>query len=203
MSLAVLKKKAQAKYNNMSANSSSGFSLNGTHRNQGYVGQTSLSRTIVHTPHKGPTPKGHGGCCGTYPINNIKASTVCNVEDASVVKTSSINTRGLIDTKYKKSSSLYNNVKPDSNQNNTYQSVYITNIAQKEIDCCAQIDASSNEVNSSSHINLANGSCVITQPESDFVAIPQSQYLSTLKKDCVGNNETPKSSINRTPLIGT
>ena len=82
----------------MSANRSSGFSLNGTHRNQGYVGQTSLSRSIIRTPHKGATPKGHGGCCGTYPTNIIKESTTCCTEDASVVKTSSINTHGLIDT---------------------------------------------------------------------------------------------------------
>ena len=72
MSLAVLKRKAQTKYNNMSANSTSGFSLNGTHRNQGYVGQTSLSRTIIRTPHKGATPRGHGGQGGTYTTNNIK-----------------------------------------------------------------------------------------------------------------------------------
>lgn len=201
MSLAVLKRKSQAKYNNMSANSSTGFSLNGTHRNQGYVGQTSLSRTIIHTPHKGATPKGHGGCCGAYPVNIIKNSTICSTEDANVVKSSSINTHGLIDTKYKWTPQ-YNHVKPDSNQNNGYQSIHTANIAQKEIDCCAQLDASSNQVNVSSQINLANGSCVITQSESDFVAIPQSQYLSTVKKSCIDNNDTPQASINRTPLVG-
>lgn len=201
MSLAVLKRKAQTKYNNMSVNRSSGFSLNGTHRNQGYVGQTSLSRTIVRTPHKGATPKGHGGCCGTYPTNNIKESTTCCTEDASVVKSSSINTHGLIDTKYKWTPQ-YNHVKSDSNQNNGYQSIYVTNLAQKEIDCCAQLDASSNEVYTSSRIDLANNSCVITQPESDFVAMPQSQYLSTLKKSCINSNESPQASICQTPLPG-
>jgi|TARA_Y100000389_G_C17449070_1_gene513514 hypothetical protein len=201
MSLAVLKRKAQTKYNNMSANSTSGFSLNGTHRNQGYVGQTSLSRTIIRTPHKGATPRGHGGQGGTYTTNNIKESTTCSTEDASVVKSSSINTHGLIDTKYKWTPQ-YNHVKPDSNQNNGYQSIYVTNVAQKEIDCCAQIDASSNEVYTSSRIDLANGSCVITQPEGDFVAIPQSQYLSTLKKSCIDNNNTSQASIGQTPLPG-
>ncbi len=46
--------------------SSNGFSSSGTSRLQGRVGQTSLSRTLVHTPFKGPLPVGHGGCCGTY-----------------------------------------------------------------------------------------------------------------------------------------
>ena len=48
MSLATLKKKTQAKYKNNSVNKST-FSLNGTTRNQGYVGQTSLSRTFVRS----------------------------------------------------------------------------------------------------------------------------------------------------------
>ena len=201
MSLAVLKRKAQTKYNNMSANRSSGFSLNGTHRNQGYVGQTSLSRTIIGTPHKGATPRGHGGQGGTYTINIIKESTTCSTEDSSVVKSSSINTRGLIDTKYKWTPQ-YNHVKSDSNQNNGDQGMHVIKVAQKEIDCCAQIDASSNDVYTSSRIDLANGSCVITQPESDFVAIPQSQYLSTLKKGCIDNNDASQASIRQTPLPG-
>lgn len=50
MSLATLKRKTASKYNNNSVNKV--FSINGTHRNQGYIGQTSLSRTYVHTPKK-------------------------------------------------------------------------------------------------------------------------------------------------------
>ena len=44
MSIATLKRKSQAKYNN-SLGSDTIFSISGTHRNQGYVGQTSLSRS--------------------------------------------------------------------------------------------------------------------------------------------------------------
>ena len=117
------------------------------------------------------------------------------------MKTSSINTHGLIDTKYKWTPQ-YNYVKPDSNQNNGYQSIYVTNLAQKEIDCSAQIDASSNAVYTSSRIDLTNNSCVITQPETDFVAMPQSQYLSTLKKSCIDSNDTPQASICQAPLPG-
>jgi hypothetical protein len=51
MSLATLKKKSAAKYNNNSVGL--GFALNGTHRNQGYVGQTSLSRAVISSKMSG------------------------------------------------------------------------------------------------------------------------------------------------------
>ena len=44
MSIATLKKKTAAKFKNNSANLPQ-FSLNGVHRNQGFIGQQSLSRT--------------------------------------------------------------------------------------------------------------------------------------------------------------
>ena len=63
MSIATLKRKTQTKYNNMSVNTGTGFSLNGTRRNQGYIGQTSLSRSLVRTLRNGTAVRGHGGCC--------------------------------------------------------------------------------------------------------------------------------------------
>ena len=65
MSIVTLKKKTQAKYKNMSV-SQPQFSLNGTLRNQGYIGQTSSSRNLVKTPMLGNTAKGHGGLNGAY-----------------------------------------------------------------------------------------------------------------------------------------
>ena len=61
MSIATLKRKSQTKYNNMSVGQPF-FSLNGTHRNQGYVGQTSLSRSLPRTLMRGNVVRGHGGC---------------------------------------------------------------------------------------------------------------------------------------------
>ena len=46
MSLAVLKRKTEAKYKNSSVGGV-GFSLNGKYRNQGYVGQGSLGRSLL------------------------------------------------------------------------------------------------------------------------------------------------------------
>ena len=65
MSIVTLKKKTQTKYNNMSVGLQQ-FSLNGTHRNQGYVGQTMLSRSLPRTLAKGNTLKGHGGTNGHF-----------------------------------------------------------------------------------------------------------------------------------------
>ena len=52
MSIVALKRKTNTQYNNMSANRK-GFSLNGTHRSQGYVGQTVLSRSLPRTLMRG------------------------------------------------------------------------------------------------------------------------------------------------------
>jgi hypothetical protein len=60
MSIATLKRKSQAQYNNNSVGQIA-FSLNGTRRNQGYVGQTSLSRSLPRTLARGKIPRGHGG----------------------------------------------------------------------------------------------------------------------------------------------
>lgn len=95
MSIATLKRKSQTKYNNMSVNSQMGFSLNGTTRNQGYIGQTSLSRSITRTLMKGDTIKGHGGCCGTYLIDSVVKPCVTSLNDNTIIKKSVLNSSGL------------------------------------------------------------------------------------------------------------
>ena len=95
MSIVALKRKTDAKYKNVSANEINGFSLNGTRRLQGYIGQTSLSRHTSFTPMKGTVAKGHGGCCGTYNYGRtVKPATMINVEDNKIVKGSVLNTSG-------------------------------------------------------------------------------------------------------------
>ena len=94
MSLATLKKKTAHKYNNSSK--ATQFSLNGTHRNQGYIGQTSLSRTLIKSPSYGPIPQGHGGCCHTYNSNTLRPSSVFSTEDNQIVKPSVLGTKGML-----------------------------------------------------------------------------------------------------------
>jgi hypothetical protein len=100
MSIATLKRKTQTKYNNMSVNTKEGFSLNGTRRLQGYVGQTSLSRSLPRTLMRGQTIRGHGGCCGTYLITPIIQSSVTTTEDSTVLKSSVLNTRGMLANRF-------------------------------------------------------------------------------------------------------
>jgi hypothetical protein len=118
MSLATLKKKTNAKYNNLSVGQ--GFSLNGVHRNQGYIGQTSLSRTIIGTPMKGSAPKGHGGCCGTY-LNKIVKPALC-LEKSEMVKRSVLSSNGMLRLRNKWLNGK-STVKPDVNQNNNIASM--------------------------------------------------------------------------------
>lgn len=125
MSIATLKRKTETKYNSMSCGVPA-FSLNGPHRSQGWVGQTMLSRSLPITHMKGITPKGNGGCCGKYPIRPIIQSAVTTQDDSHVVKSSSLTTKGMIDTKYRwiRRGEPYATVKPDVNVNLTNGSDY-------------------------------------------------------------------------------
>lgn len=100
MSIATLKKKTMNKYNNSSVGHTQ-FSLNGGYRSQGFVGQTSLSRSIIKTPMKGNVVRGHGGMNGTYPQHVNFTSDVTSLNDSTQVKNSVVSTDGMIKTKYK------------------------------------------------------------------------------------------------------
>jgi hypothetical protein len=95
MSIVALKNKTAAKYNSMSVGHRQ-FSLNGGYRNQGWVGQTMLSRSLPKTCMRGNTPIGSGGCCGKYMNNGIVQSAVTSLNDSSVIKGSSINNLSMI-----------------------------------------------------------------------------------------------------------
>jgi hypothetical protein len=97
MSLATLKKKTQAAYNNNSVGQKH-FSLNGGQRSQGWVGQDSRGRTLVRSLAKGNTLRGHGGCCGKYPKPCVVPSEVKTTENSNVVKTSVLNYNGMMHT---------------------------------------------------------------------------------------------------------
>ena len=65
MSLVVLKRKAGTKYGKLSSRGNNGFSLNNPRRIESKIGRM---RRQTQTPMKGTSYRGHGGCCGTYPI---------------------------------------------------------------------------------------------------------------------------------------
>lgn len=95
MSIATLKKKTASKYKNNSANLPQ-FSINGTYRNQGYIGQTSLSRTILQTPASGIEQQGHGGCCGEYKKCDLITSSIYSTENNHYIKPSVLSTSGML-----------------------------------------------------------------------------------------------------------
>lgn len=80
MSLATFKKKTQAKYHNNSVNEVQ-FSTVGPYRNQGRVGQSTQSRSLT-----GP---------------NSNGTTLCSKNDNTVVKKASMNTNGMLMSRYR------------------------------------------------------------------------------------------------------
>jgi len=159
MSIATLKKKTSAKYNNMSVGAKQ-FSLNGTHRNQGYVGQSVISRSLPRTLMCGSTVRGYGTKHGGYKGGHIIQSSLNYQEDSSVVKSSVINTNGMLINKYEcigKCIESANNcvncinhinvvkpdtnhiknhinvVKPDTNKHNNTQGDYISRKSKRNI----------------------------------------------------------------------
>ena len=109
MSIAVLKRKANTKYSKNISVGKDGFSINGTIRLKGVVGQTNLAVSVTRTRFKGTHPVGAGGKNGSaYPII-IANSGHCHAEGGFVasdaypsnVKLSTKNTKGAIINKNK------------------------------------------------------------------------------------------------------
>jgi len=133
MSIATLKKKTKmgggsSRMDPISGRGSNGFSLNGTHRNVGSIGQFRMVSNVTRTPFRGTEPMGSGGSGGRY-VNKPLNSGSCIYNDNQKVKKSSLNTKGMIATKNKWMKRAYPNywVQDDSqgyNDTNT-QSQYI------------------------------------------------------------------------------
>jgi hypothetical protein len=192
MSIATLKRKTLAKYNNSSVNTGEGFSLNGSYRNQGYVGQTSLSRSLPRTPMKGNVIRGHGGCCGTYNITPIVQSGVTSTEDNSVIKQSVMNTMGMLDTRL--SCNPCNTVKPDSNLNANTQGEHLS---RKEKECLL---CDVNNINSSCTSSCGKP-CICTKPEHTYMHLSSSDHIHNLRIACVANDiKFVPVSVSRGPI---
>jgi len=204
MSIVTLKRKTQTQYNNMSVGEKQ-FSLNGTHRNQGFVGQTSLSRSLPRSLMKGNTLRGHGGCCGTYLIKPIVQSAVKTTEDSSIVKSSVINTQGLIDTKYRwiRRPQPFSSTKPDNTSNNNTQESYIEKLAKQAI------NESLEECDRSRTTNCCNipraGKPKIfnfTKPLSSYVPISSGEHIRNIIVPCEKNDEVSMRTTNLSVLPG-
>ena len=105
MSLSVLKKKSNIRNSRISSSkhSKNGFSLNNPRRVDSHSGQSQ-----IQTPMKGNVPRGHGSCCGKYPINIVKSrynNYDQHIREFNGIKSnpgiSVKNTRGSISTRFK------------------------------------------------------------------------------------------------------
>lgn len=199
MSIATLKKKTQAKYNNVSVNSSTGFSLNGTFRNQGYVGQTSLSRSLPRTPMKGPTPRGHGGCCGTYYVGSIIQSGVTSLEDNQVIKGSVINSRGMMAERL--CENPCNVVKPDNNHNTGTQGSVVDRKRKNATACIVSIpNPSCNSCPRYSFFGRIKDP-LHTKPLESYAPMSQGQYIANIGEQCVNLDPIMvNAATNNTPF---
>ena len=130
MSIVALKRKTAVQYNNMSVGQPQ-FSLNGTRRSQGYVGQTMLSRSLPRTLMRGNTICGHGGLNGTYPVKTIVTEGTGlgtnMLNNNRVVKSSVLDTNGQIMTQHRWIRRPYpeTSVKSEDRTNNNSQSEYL------------------------------------------------------------------------------
>ena len=207
MSIVALKRKTEAKYNNMSVGQKNGFSINGTHRNQGYIGQTSLSRSLPKTPMKNGTAKGHGGCCGTYYIGNIIQSAVTSTEDSTVVKKSSVNTSGMLSSRNRwlRRSYPYTVVKPDNNNNLNSQADYITRLQKstvKDADACYVTKTVDSYRGKCDNLSGLTTQCTYTKPESEYVAMSQGDYLYKLHNKCADLDIVYVANNNKNNPVG-
>jgi hypothetical protein len=211
MSIATLKRKTLTQYNNMSVGER-GFSLNGTRRNQGYIGQTSLSRSLPRTLMKDNTPKGNGGCCGTYLITPIVQSAVRTTEDETVVKKTVMNTSGMLSSRNRwlKRGEPYITVKPDNNKNVNTQKDYITRLQKKTIkdaDSCYQTKTNCSKCTTSVP-NIGNMFSKrytydkFVQPKSNYVAMPQNEYLLKLHNKCADLDVVYEKNNNKNTPLG-
>jgi hypothetical protein len=225
MSLVALKRKTAAMKN--LSTEQKGFSINGTHRSQGYVGQTSLSRSLINTPH-GQTGafEGHGGCCGKFPTTtNIRASETFSLEDENVVKKSVLSTAGMLSNRNRwlKRSAPYTSTKLTSAWTNG-QGDYIAYLKKKAAKCDpSQADKllDEKEINSvatnkctTTNITRKDGApvfnkttvCTFTKPVSDYMSVSQGEHVFNIHGKCADQDDVSYkvvTNIRRSPLIGS
>jgi len=198
MSIATLKRKTQAQYHNLSVGQPQ-FSLNGTRRSAGYVGQDMLGRSLVRSLARGGALRGHGGCGGEFHISEIKTSPEMScLNNNAVVKPSSLSNSGLLMSRYRwiRRPQPFSTVKPDNNLHNNVQSTYIENLARKAIldgsNChiiaknCPKQCALSKTTNYNRPPSVIRP---ITKPDTFLGAVSESEYIRKLDNKCAAYDE--------------
>lgn len=207
MSLQALRRKSRnnRRFAPISGRGINGFSLNSGHRNHGSIGQFRMISNTTRTPYKGTDAIGFGGRLGTYYKTTNKGgglnSGSCCTNDNDIIKKSSINTRGMIATKYKWMKGTYPNFwvqedDTDSRSGTRDQSTYIDNLTKKYGSCVfINIQSSGNcatNTDNDQYIYSCNGNnaCSYYIGTRKFIRMPyaknynqpamsQGQYIAT------------------------
>ena len=175
-----------------------GFSLNGPHRNIGYVGQ-SMRMSKQGTPFRGVHPMGNGGCCGTYVQSvslNVNESVVVPGDQYMYVKPSVLSTKGMLEKKYRY---LYNGQYPNywvkpiytGNQTDTpSQGVYLQEVSAAHI-CVTDVNAQAKYVGhivrcgpnlcSTSTARFKYNTMAASGPYTKLIKQPQTASQQTLR----------------------
>lgn len=183
MSIVALKRKTAAKYNNNSAGHAQ-FSIVGTHRSQGFIGQSTQSRFLTRTLMKGNTARGHGGCCGTYPNMNITSSEICTTEDSNVVKTSSKGNLGMLMSKYRWVRA------PPQEFGSSVKTVYSNRVSQSEYASRQRQQAINDALNSTEECTVEKYVCTDRSAECNTTVMKPSysksysEYLYERTRGC-------------------
>lgn len=180
MSLSVLKKKSNTKYSKISSKKGY-FSINNPRRVY-----SNRNKVQIQTPMKGNAPRGHGSCCGNYPvvINKSQFQNFDNFErDFNGSKSnqgiSVKNNRGSIDTRFKWIKSTYPNYIVKKMDNSNYDEYYNRINGQN-----TTRDSFVNEVNCAGAENCKSLNTYIVKRVD---TLDHSEYLKTkfLNKNCL------------------
>jgi hypothetical protein len=193
MSIATLKRKSRRFKAHISGEGNKGFSLNGGHRNQGWVGQDTLGRHLGRTPFRGVVPVGHGGRGGEYKVSIVKGGP-CSANDPNIIKRSTMNTPGYIETRVNNPTGVFNptcKIKcakkwvQDFNPLNKIQSGHIKIVKEKAANC----DKTEKDI---------NGDCRKTfNKEEDITTCKEKCYFVGKKKFFIAVNQKKRNKFRK------
>ncbi len=127
MSIVAMKKKAEL-IGNLSHKST--FSITGTRRNTGYIGQTSLGRSLIHTPYRNGAPINYGA--KNWVQNQVQIISPANMlylENTNVIKPSAMSNSAKLETRV----DLHPIVDKSNTVCLTYQSNFIERLSKKTV----------------------------------------------------------------------
>lgn len=207
MSIVALKRKSAAIKNQSTGRSQ--FSINGTTRNQGYIGQTLQSRHLIHTPHRGSVAKDYSGCCNDF---DIPPSELTHLEDSTVVKTSVLSYKGMIAKRLL--GTTFNVVKPDNSHNGSDQGSYIDRLKRKSLkqieDYCPEPeDPQPIRDDACRLLRTLKGARIFSKPKTvcniakKVGADTHEERVAKLNKLCVANDVSyiVNTNVQRTPYV--